>query len=87
MPMPPRAATFVPGSSDFTTAGSLRSRRAGRLRSYGDAITQKDDYRRDLRHYTRWHVPPLTHAVRTTGTSGTPLRFQADTFARRLAHV
>jgi phenylacetate-CoA ligase len=53
------------------------------VRRYGDAITQKDDYRRDLRHYTRWDVPPLTHAVRTTGTSGQPLRFQADTFARR----
>jgi phenylacetate-CoA ligase len=28
-------------------------------------------------------VPLLTHAVRTGGTSGQPLRFKADTFARR----
>src|SRR5215469_5908204 len=53
------------------------------LRRYGDETTQKDDYRRDLRRYTRWDVPLLTHAVRTGGTSGQPLRFTADTFARR----
>jgi phenylacetate-coenzyme A ligase PaaK-like adenylate-forming protein len=52
-------------------------------RRYGDAITQKGDYRRDLRRYTRWDLPPLTHTVRTGGTSGQPLRFKADTFARR----
>jgi len=53
------------------------------VRRYGGAVTRKDDYRRDLRRYTRWDLPPLTHAVRTSGTSGQPLRFQADTFARR----
>ena len=53
------------------------------IRRYGDEITQKEDYRRDLRRYTRWDVPPLTHTVRTGGTSGQPLRFTADTFARR----
>src|SRR5215813_891957 len=50
---------------------------------YGDEITEKDDYRRDLRRYTRWDVPLLTRTVRTGGTSGQPLRFTADTFARR----
>lgn len=50
---------------------------------YGDELTEKEDYRRDLRRYTRWDVLPLTHAVRTSGTSGQPLRLQADTFSRR----
>jgi phenylacetate-CoA ligase len=50
---------------------------------YGDDITQKEDYGRDLRRYTRWDLPLLTHTVRTGGTSGQPLRFTADTFARR----
>ena len=53
------------------------------IRRYGDEITQKEDYRRNLRRYTRWDVPLLTHTVRTGGTSGQPLRFQADIFARR----
>lgn len=59
----------------------------GRLRRlidrYGDELTEKEDYRRDLRRYTRWDIPPLTRVVRTGGTSGQPLRFKADTFARR----
>lgn len=53
------------------------------IRQYGDETTHKDDYRRDLHRYTRWDVPLLTHPVRTGGTSGQPLRFTADTFARR----
>jgi len=53
------------------------------IRRYGDQVTLKDDYRRDLGRYTRWDMPLLTHPVRTGGTSGQPLRFQADTFARR----
>jgi phenylacetate-coenzyme A ligase PaaK-like adenylate-forming protein len=53
------------------------------IRRYGDKVTQKEDYRRDLSRYTRWNVPLLAHAVRTGGTSGQPLRLQADTFARR----
>ena len=53
------------------------------IRRYGDEVTQKEDYRRDLHRYTRWDVPPLTHTVRTGGTTGQPLRFRADTFARR----
>jgi phenylacetate-CoA ligase len=53
------------------------------IRRYGDAITQKEDYDRDLARYSRWNVPLLTHTVRTGGTSGQPLRFTADTFARR----
>jgi phenylacetate-CoA ligase len=58
--------------------------RFGRMiRRYGDEVTQKEDYRRDVRRYTRWDVPLLTHIVRTSGTSGQPLRFRADTFARR----
>jgi phenylacetate-CoA ligase len=52
-------------------------------RRYGDGITQKEDYGRDLGRYTRWDIPPLTRTVRTGGTSGQPLRFTADTFARR----
>ncbi len=50
---------------------------------YGDTVTQKDDYRQDLRRFTRWDIPPLTHFVRTGGTSFQPLRFKADTFSRR----
>lgn len=53
------------------------------IRRYGHEITQKEDYRRDLRHYTRWGIPVLTHTIRTGGTSGQPLRFKADTYARR----
>lgn len=53
------------------------------IRKYGDAIRQKEDYRRDLRRYTRWDLPLLTRTVRTGGTSGQPLRFTADSFARR----
>src|SRR5215469_11930691 len=52
-------------------------------RRYGDVVTQKEDYRRDPRRYARWDVPLLTRTVRTGGTSGQPLRFTADTFARR----
>lgn len=50
---------------------------------YGDKITQKEDYRRDLYRYTRWNLPLLTRTVRTGGTSGQPLRFIADSVARR----
>lgn len=53
------------------------------VRRYGDGITQKEEYGRYPRRYTRWNVPLLTHTVRTGGTSGQPLRFTADTFARR----
>ncbi len=53
------------------------------VRRYGDEITQNEDYRQHLRRYTRWDVPLLTHTVRTGGTSGQPMRFTADTFARR----
>jgi phenylacetate-CoA ligase len=53
------------------------------LDRYGGTVTHKDDYRRDLGAYTQWDLAPLTHAVRTSGTSGQPFRFQADTFARR----
>ena len=50
---------------------------------YGNEVTQKEEYRRNLRHYTRWDVPALIRTVRTGGTSGQPLSFKADTFARR----
>jgi len=53
------------------------------VRRYGNEITQTEDYRQHLRRYTRWDVPLLSHTVRTGGTSGQPLRFTADTFARR----
>ena len=53
------------------------------IRRYGDCLMLKDDYRQDPRRFTRWDMPPLTHIVRTSGTSGQPLRFRADTFARR----
>jgi phenylacetate-CoA ligase len=58
-----------------------RSRRL--ICRYGDAITKKEDYSKDLSRYTRWDMPLLTHTVRTSGTSGQPFRFTADTFARR----
>ena len=77
---------LIKESKSWST-GDIREyqdRRLGRLiRRYGDEVTDKDDYRRDLRRYTRWDVPLLTHMVRTGGTSGQPLRFKADTFARR----
>ena len=53
------------------------------IRRYGDGVTQKEDYRRNQRRYTRWDVPLLTHTVWTGGTSGQPLRFKADTLVRR----
>jgi phenylacetate-CoA ligase len=53
------------------------------IRRYGDDVTRKEDYCRNPRRFTRWDVPPLTHIVRTSGTSGLPFRFRADTFARR----
>jgi phenylacetate-CoA ligase len=53
------------------------------LARYGGAVRQKDDYRLDLDRYTRWDLPALSRTVRTGGTSGQPLRFRADTFARR----
>ncbi len=53
------------------------------IRRYGDGITQKEDYDRDPGRYSRWNLPLVTHTVRTGGTSGQPLRFTADTLARR----
>ncbi len=53
------------------------------VRRYGGGVTQKEDYRQNLDRYTRWDLPVLSHTVRTGGTSGQPLRFRADTFARR----
>ena len=67
--------------------GQIRDYQELRLRQvlqrYGGEVTQKDDYRLDLRRYTRWDVPLLSHSVRTGGTSGQALRFRADTFVRR----
>lgn len=69
------------------TPGDIRDYQQKRflrlVRRYGETVTSKDDYRENLRRYTRWDVPVLGHTVRTSGTSGQPLRFQADTFARR----
>jgi hypothetical protein len=41
-----------------------------RMDVYGDKVTKRDDYCANLGRYTRWDVPPLTHAVRTGGTRG-----------------
>lgn len=68
-------------ASEIQEYQSTRSRRL--IRRYGDEITQKEDYRRFPHRYARWELPLLTHTVRTGGTSGQPLRFTADTFARR----
>jgi phenylacetate-CoA ligase len=69
------------------TVGQIEDYQAIRVsrlhKCYGTGLTQKDDYQRSLRHYTRWNIAPLTRTVRTGGTSGQPLRFKADTFARR----
>jgi phenylacetate-CoA ligase len=69
------------------SASQIREYQDARFRRlvsrYGDKITDKDDYRQNPRRYSRWDVPLLTHTVRTGGTSGQPLRFTADTFARR----
>jgi len=53
------------------------------VRRYGDVVTDKSDYSQFPERYARWNLPVLTHTVRTGGTSGQPLRFTADTFARR----
>ena len=53
------------------------------IRRYGNDIREKHDYRQHLPQYTRWNVPLITRTVRTGGTSGQPLRFRADTLARR----
>src|SRR6266487_2668816 len=53
------------------------------IRRYGSEVTEKEDYIQQPGKYTRWDLPLLTHTVRTGGTSGQPLRFTADTFARR----
>ena len=53
------------------------------VKRYGDGIRQRSDYSRDLKLYTRWDAPLLTRTVRTGGTSGQPLRFKADIYARR----
>lgn len=53
------------------------------IHRYGDSLTNKEDYRQNLRRYTRWNMPLLTHPVRTGGSSGEPLRFQVDTPARQ----
>ena len=50
---------------------------------YGNGVTQKEDYRQNLDGYTRQDLPLLARTVRTGGTSGQPLRFRADTLARR----
>ncbi|HYK34136.1 MAG TPA: hypothetical protein VEV63_19335 [Streptosporangiaceae bacterium] len=64
--------------------GQYQSQRFRRLIDrYGDDVTEKDDYRRNPQKYRRFDAPLLTHAVRTGGTSGQPLRFTADTFSRR----
>src|SRR5215472_2342853 len=69
------------------TASDIRQYQEKRYRAlakrYGAEVTQKSDYQRNLRHYTRWDAPMLTRAVRTGGTSGQPLRFKADILARR----
>lgn len=75
------------GKSKTWSRDQVGEYQAARLRpalsKYGDRVTTKDDYRRDLPRYTPWSLPVLTHTVRTGGTSGQPLRFIADTFARR----
>ena len=53
------------------------------MKRYSGEVTYREDYRQDMQRYTRWDVPPLTHYVRTSGTSGQPIRFRADTFSRR----
>lgn len=69
------------------TASQIKDYQAARvsrvLKRYGTELTQKNDYQEFLRRYTRWNIAPLTRTVRTGGTSGQPLRFKADTFARR----
>jgi phenylacetate-CoA ligase len=73
--------------SKHWSPGQIRAYQNSRLqrltRRYGDKVTAKEDYRQNLNKYSRWDLPLLTHTVRTGGTSGQPLRFTADTFARR----
>lgn len=73
--------------SKHWSAGEIRAYQEPRFRQvmkrYEGEVTYREDYRRDMRRYTRWDVPPLTHYVRTSGTSGQPIRFRADTFSRR----
>ena len=69
--------------SDDEVRGYQEPRFRRLVSRYGDEVTQKEDYRRNPGRYTRWDTPPLTHLVRTGGTSDQPFRFRADTFARR----
>lgn len=73
--------------SKHWSPGQIRAYQNSRFqrltRRYGDEVTAKEDYRQNLSKYSRWDLPLLTHTVRTGGTSGQPLRFTADTFARR----
>lgn len=77
---------LIEKSKDWSPS-QIREYQEARLRHlvgrYGNEITLKEAYRQDLRRYTRWDMRPFTHIVRTSGTSGQPLRFKADTFARR----
>jgi phenylacetate-CoA ligase len=50
---------------------------------HGGEVRERENYRQELGRYTRWNVPLLSRTVWTGGTSGQPLRFRADTFARR----
>jgi phenylacetate-CoA ligase len=68
-------------ASEIQEYQSTRSRHL--VHRYGSEITYKEDYRRFPNRYSPWQFPLLTHTVRTGGTSGQPLRFTADTFARR----
>jgi phenylacetate-CoA ligase len=78
--------SLIKRSRDWSP-GQIREYQDTRMRRltrrYGDGITQKEDYGQNLARYSRWDLPLLTHTVRTGGTSGQPLRFTADTFARR----
>lgn len=77
---------IIERSKNWTASdiGEYQEKRYQRLTSrYGAEITQKLDYQRSLRHYARWDAPMLTRTVHTGGTSGQPLRFKADIFARR----
>jgi len=69
------------------TADDIRRYEQARLarlaRRYGAGVTSKSDYRSHPERFLRWDLPPLTHTVRTGGTSGQPLAFRADVLGRR----
>lgn len=53
------------------------------LARYGNEVRDKAHYRQYLARYNRYCLPGLTLTMHTGGSTGSPLAFAMDTFARR----